>query len=109
VTLSLIKHNTSRPDPTLVADVLGERPDPEQTHKHFFFAFTACFHTLEDALAAPSMPMRFVTAGNAHTSQNARRLSKSVGVIFSPPNRVKSIRSNTSLTVISPRPITGRG
>lgn len=49
--LGHMKHDTSREDPTLVADVLRETYDPETVHKHFFFQFVAFFKTLDVAIA----------------------------------------------------------
>lgn len=47
-----LRHDTSRDDPTLVADVLAERLDPEHSHTFVISQFRALFKTLDEAIAA---------------------------------------------------------
>lgn len=52
VAIGRIKHDTSRPDPTLVADVLSEQHDPDEERKVFVAHFLALFRSLNDAIEA---------------------------------------------------------
>lgn len=50
--ICLLRHDTSRPDPTLVADVLAENLNSELEYGMQISAFQAAFKTLADAIHA---------------------------------------------------------